>query len=1031
MAVSDDANEDNYLCTDNEENPFIKRSNYYDLDEFNLIMKKYNTDNNISVLNINARSLVKHINEFTATLSDLPSLFDVITVEETWLSDTLMPLVTLNGYTFIAKHKSKCKEGGGLGIYIKNGIKFKERSDLSCPKDLEDIFDYLFIEINQKPPLKNTIIGVLYRPPGGDTINTVTDHLKSMLPKIVKENKSIILTSDMNINLLKCAQHKPTTYYYDTLLSNGFTPNITVLTRVTHHTATLIDHLFTNEKSPDHSFAGTITSSMTDHYFNFVFLKNSKSVQYPKTVTYRPFTDKNISKFDEKLKSTDFSELYAVNCPSEAYDKLINRYDTLLDEIIPEKTAKFNKYKHSFNPWITKGIRLSIKHRDKLHTKIKKSKTEKERNKHEQTYNEYRTFLNKIIKTAKRQHDKERFKKCKNDSKSLWLNINSILGKSHNKKDAPLEINDETGATLANLKDIANGFNKYYVNVGPELARKIGPTNIDYKKHMKTAPPNRSFYLYPTANEEIENIIKILKPKTSSGHDNISPKTLKKLYTGLVSPCVYIINLSLNTGIVPEAMKLAKVVPIFKNSGINTIMKNYRPVSLLPVLSKVLERIVYNRLFHYLMKHKIFSASQYGFQPNRSTEHAILELQDRIMKIMNKKECCVGVFMDLSKAFDTLDHKILLDKLYHYGIRGVAHDWFRNYLSNRKQYVHINGTSSGQLPISCGVPQGSILGPLLFLVYVNDLATVSEHALTILFADDTNLIYNGKTYNELKILIKNDLSKISDWFKANKLALNESKTKYMIFHTSYNKPPTSFQIILNNIELERVENSKFLGVIIQENLMWNTHINYICNKVSKATAILAKLKHYLPKYVLKIIYNSLALSNMTYALSAWGAAPKSPIDRLHRSAIDRMHKLHKKGIRHICNSKYNAHTVPLFKKENVLQFQDLYKLQCIKIMHKKIHNTLHSYHTSQLTTYFEITQTNTRIQDDVCLEMPINTLFKINSINHKVGSSWNELSLDIRKHALKSIRTLTQHVKKSYLSKYSYVCNIANCYSCK
>ena len=305
---------------------------------------------------------------------------------------------------------------------------------------------------------------------------------------------------------------------------------------------------------------------------------------------------------------------------------------------------------------------------------------------------------------------------------------------------------------------------------------------------------------------------------------------MKKVYTGLVSPCVYIINLSLNTGIVPEAMKLAKVVPIFKNSGTNTIMKNYRPVSLLPVLSKVLERIVYNRLFHYLMKHKFFSASQYGFQPNRSTEYAILELQDRIMKIMNKKECCVGVFMDLSKAFDTLDHKILLDKLYHYGIRGVAHDWFRDYLSNRKQYVHINGTSSGQLPISCGVPQGSILGPLLFLVYVNDLATVSEHALTILFADDTNLIYNGKTYNELKILIKNDLSKISHWFKANKLALNESKTKYMIFHTSYNKPPFSFQIILNNIELERVENSKFLGVIIQENLMWNTHINYICNK---------------------------------------------------------------------------------------------------------------------------------------------------------------------------------------------------------
>ena len=182
-------------------------------------------------------------------------------------------------------------------------------------------------------------------------------------------------------------------------------------------------------------------------------------------------------------------------------------------------------------------------------------------------------------------------------------------------------------------------------------------------------------------------------------------------------------------------------------------MKNYRPVSLLPALSKVLERIVYNRLFHYLVKHKILSLAQYGFQPNRSTEHAILELQDRVLDIINNKECCVGVFMDLSKAFDTLDHKILLDKLYHYGVRGVAHDWFRNYLRNRKQYVFVNGTSSERLPISCGVPHGSILGPLLFLIYVNDLANVFKHAITILFAETTNLIYKGQTML-LKLLLR-------------------------------------------------------------------------------------------------------------------------------------------------------------------------------------------------------------------------------------------------------------------------------------
>ena len=1024
MAVSDshDTGQDSDFGMDTDESAYIKQSSYYDLDEFDNIMKELNTENNLSILNINARSLVKHFNEFTAILSDLTSSFDVITVEETWLSDILKPLVTLNGYTLVTKHKSKCKEGGGLGIYVKEGIDFKERKDLSCPKKIEVMFDYLFIEILQNSPLKNTIIGVIYRPPGGDTINALTDHLNKLLPKIIKENKPVALTSDMNINLLKCSTHKPTSFYYDTVLSHGFTPKITVPTRVTHTTATLIDHIFTNENSPEQSFAGTITSSMTDHYFNFLFLKNSKTAKYPKTISYRAFTDKNISKFNQALKTTEFNDLYNINCPNMAYDKLIDKYNSILNDIIPMKTTKFDKYKHNFNPWVTKGIRLSIKHRDKLHCKIKKTKNDRERIKLELSYNEYRSFLHKIIKTSKRQYDKERFEKHRNDSKSLWMNINSILGKSSNKKDIPLKINDENGVTLSNLNEIANSFNKYYVNVGSELAKKIGQPNKDYKANLKHITHHKSFYLYPTGTEEVENIITILKPKTSSGHDNITPKVFKKLFHGLVEPCVHIINLSLTTGIIPEAMKLAKVIPIFKKSGSDEIMKNYRPVSLLPVLSKVLERIVYNRLFNYLMKHKIISASQYGFQPNLSTEHAILELQDRINNILKNKECCVGVFMDLSKAFDTLDHTILLDKLYHYGIRGIAHDWFRNYLRNRKQYVYINGVSSGQLPVSCGVPQGSILGPLLFLIYVNDLATVSKNAVTILFADDTNLIYKGKVYDELKIIIKNDLAEISDWFKANKLALNESKTKFMIFHTRFNKPPSIFQISINNVELERVDNTKFLGVLIQENLQWNTHINNVCDRVSNATAILAKLKHYLPKYALLLIYNALCLSHTTYALSVWGAAPMSSMDRLY--------KLHKKGIRHVCNSNYNAHTTPLFKQENILRTDDLFKLQCVKLMYRKIHNTLHNYHTAMLTTNFETTQTNTRNKDDINV-LKCKPLNQMNSLNYKAGTSWNELASDVKKYATKTLQTFTQHVKRWYLSKYSKICKIDRCNICR
>ena len=356
-------------------------------------------------------------------------------------------------------------------------------------------------------------------------------------------------------------------------------------------------------------------------------------------------------------------------------------------------------------------------------------------------------------------------------------------------------------------------------------------------------------------------------------------------------------------------------------------MKNYRPVSLLPVLSKVLERIVYNRSFRFLLKHKIISSSQYGFQPNLSTELAILEVQDRISNILDDKNCCGGVFMDLSKALETLDHKILLDKLNHYGIRGVAHDWFRNYLTNRKQYVHINGTNSEQLPLICGVPQGSILGPLLFLIYVNDLASISEIAKTVLFADDTNIIYEAASYDILQNIINEDLVEISDWFKANKLALNETKTKFIIFHIRNNKPPDPLKIVLNEIELERVEYIKFLGALIQENLLWNTHIYYICDTVSNVTPLLAKLKHYLPRYALKLIFNSLCISHISYALPVWGSSPLS--------AMSRLQKLFKKGIRHMCNAKYNSHCDPLLKKENMLHINDLFKLQCVKIVYKK------------------------------------------------------------------------------------------------
>ena len=628
--------------------------------------------------------------------------------------------------------------------------------------------------------------------------------------------------------------------------------------------------------------------------------------------------------------------------------------------------------------------------------------------------------MRKLVKNAKRNYEKDRFEKCKNESKLIWQNINKLLGKKNNKNNFVC-IQNEEGTTLTDLRDISQSFNEYYVNVGPKLASNIGNSNSRNFELPKVTSP-KSFYMFPTDNEEVHKIIHLLKPKTSSGHDDISPIFLKKISIGLLIPCVHIINLSLASGVVPSAMKRAKVIPIFKNSGSEEVMKNYRPVSLLPVFSKILERIVYNRLFHFLIKHSILHLSQYGFQRNKSTELAILELQDRLVEILRNKECCAGIFMDLSKAFDTLDHQILLKKLSHYGVRGIALDWFQNYLTDRNQYVYINGTSSELLPISCGVPQGSILGPLLFLIYINDLPLASKSNATILFADDTNAIYTSQTYDDLNRIVCSDLTVLSDWFKCNKLALNESKTKLIIFHTIYNKPPDGFVITLNGVVLERVSITKFLGVFIHENLSWKAQIQYVCNKILKSTALLAKLKHYIPRYVLLIIYNSLCMSHVSYAISVWGGSPPSLLKRLIT--------LQKKGIRHVCNAKYNSHTTPLFKKCQILNINDLFKLQCSKLMYRKNRDMLHQYHASKLPIKGNVSQIRTRQSLDVALETHDN-LSKINSINYKVGTAWNELPLTLKEDVSISLPTFTSRVKSIFFSTYNSECAIQKCYVCK
>ena len=382
---------------------------------------------------------------------------------------------------------------------------------------------------------------------------------------------------------------------------------------------------------------------------------------------------------------------------------------------------------------------------------------------------------------------------------------------------------------------------------------------------------------------------------------------------------------------VPDSLKNAKIIPLYKKGNINSIT-NYRPISLLPTLSKVFERVIFNQLYLYLDHNNLLSEEQYGFRANHSAELAAINLADYIVQEIDRKLTPVNIYIDLSKAFDTLNFDILLCKLHYYGITDIALKLLKSYMSNRKQYVKYNVNESGFKEIKTGVPQGSILGPLLFSIYINDLSTISNTFKFIMYADDTTIYFNTEDFpkDNLAKHITTELDKVDVWLKHNKLSLNVEKTKCMTFHTCQKKTEL-LQLSIDGKPIEHVKYFKFLGILFDENLTWKCHINMVTNKLSKVIGILNRLKHVYPQNALLSIYHYLFATHLNYGLLLWG------------THVNRVSKLQKKTVRIMSNSEYLAHSEPLFKTLKLLKIEDLYKLKLMKFYYNLSYNLLPSH----------------------------------------------------------------------------------------
>ena len=447
---------------------------------------------------------------------------------------------------------------------------------------------------------------------------------------------------------------------------------------------------------------------------------------------------------------------------------------------------------------------------------------------------------------------------------------------------------------------------------------------------LKKIPNNpNTLFLYDITSYEIKKHIDQLPAKNSSGYDNISNKLLKNIKYSIIHPLLHIFNLSLKLGVFPDAMKVSEIIPLFKK-GQKDLMVNYRPISLLITLSKILEKCMYSHIYKFVTNNNIFYNRQYGFRSGHSCEQAIQNLYGHILQNKDNGIKTAAIYLDLSKAFDTITHNLLLEKLEKYGVCGVSNNWIKSYLSDRLiqvkcQTLSCNTTKiSNQYQIKHGTPQGSCLGPLLFNLYCNDLYLNVEYCNLIMFTDDTTLYASHRNTTYLNHILQHDLLNLENWFAGNKLLLNVSKTYGMKFWDNPVSNITELTLNLNEKPIPLVTNTKFLGVTIDNDLTWTKHINNIIAKISVNKNLIGRSRNLLSTHAKKSVYYAHIYSHLAYAITVWGNSVTSK----QKKNIETIQKY---CIRAISNKPKTFPTGNLFKSLRIMRFTEIIEYELCKL----------------------------------------------------------------------------------------------------